>query len=56
MIAIGEALEFLLRHLDLIDAIRRALDSGATKEDVLKGIERTIVAASDEQMRRELPP
>lgn len=54
MNALGVALTFLLRHLDLISLIGEALTKGVTKENLAASIRATMVAASDEQMKREL--
>ncbi len=47
---------FLINHLDLISAIKDAIDGGAKHEDVLKAIKASMVAASDAEMHRELDP
>ena len=47
---------FLLEHADLLEAIGKALEGGATKDDILKGIKASMVTASDAEMRRELGP
>lgn len=48
--------EFLLKHGELINAIMEAIEGGATKEEVLKAIRASVVAASDAEMKRELTP
>lgn len=52
----GAVLMFLLEHLDLITAIKDALDGGASKADILKGIKASMVAVSDADMHIELDP
>lgn len=47
-------LMFLLEHADLIEALRDALKGGATREELLKTIRASQVAASDALMREEL--
>lgn len=54
--AVGAALAFLLENLDIIEAVGKAIAGGASKEDLLKGIKATMVAASDAEMHRELDP
>jgi hypothetical protein len=51
LVAIGT---FLLQHADLVSAIKDAIDGGASKQELMKAIERAMVAASDAQMKKEL--
>ncbi len=53
MLALGE---FLLKHGDLINAVMEAIEGGASKEEMMKAIRASMVAASDAEMRRELNP
>ena len=48
--------QFLLEHGDLVNAVMEAVDGGAKKEDILKAIRASMVAASDEVMKQELKP
>jgi hypothetical protein len=48
--------EFFLKHGELINALFEAIEGGATKEELLKAIRASMVAASDEEMKRELGP
>lgn len=54
--AIAAALEFLLKHIDLIEAIESAIESGASKESVLRAIRESQIAASDAAMHEALDP
>ncbi len=45
---------FLLEHADLIDLVMKAIEGGASKEDLVKAVRASMVAASDAEMRREL--
>ncbi len=47
---------FLLEHGELLNALMEAIDGGTTKEELLRAIRASMVAASDEQMKRELGP
>ncbi|HXG69974.1 MAG TPA: hypothetical protein VNJ04_05095 [Gemmatimonadaceae bacterium] len=47
---------FLVAHGDLVNALMDAIDGGADRESVLKAIRASMVAVSDEQMKRELAP
>jgi hypothetical protein len=51
---LGAALTFLLQHLDLITLIGEAVTRGVSKETLSDAIRKTMVAASDEQMKAEL--
>ncbi len=51
MLALGE---FLLKHADLVNAVMEAIEGGASKEEMLKAIRASMVAASDAEMQREL--
>lgn len=53
---IAEIGSFLLEHADTIVAIKEAIGSGASKEDVLRAIRSSMVAASDALMDQELGP
>ncbi len=53
MLAVGE---FLLSHADLLNALMEAIEGGASKDELMKAIRASMVAASDEQMKRELKP
>ncbi len=53
MIAVGE---FLLSHADLLNALMEAIEGGADKDSLMKAIRASMVAAADEQMKRELDP
>lgn len=46
--------EFFIKHGDLINALFEAIEGGATKEELLKAIRASMVAASDAEMAREL--
>lgn len=45
---------FLLEHGELVNALMEAIEGGTTKEELMKAIRVSMVAASDEQMKREL--
>lgn len=45
---------FLLTHGDLVNALMEAIDGGADRDSVLKAIRASMVAVSDESMRKEL--
>jgi hypothetical protein len=51
---LGTALTFLLQHLDLISLLGEAVTKGVSKENLSEAIRKTMVAASDEQMKAEL--
>ncbi len=53
MIQMGE---FLLKHGDLINAVMEAIEGGASKEEMMKAIRASMVAASDADMEVELKP
>lgn len=46
--------EFLLKHADLVDEVRKALTAGAPKEMVLQAIRSVQVKVSDDAIREEL--
>lgn len=52
--SIAEVVAFLATHTDLITAIYDAIAGGASKQDILAAVKKTMVAASDEQMKQEL--
>lgn len=54
--AIGEALLFVLSHLDVLEVVIEAIDGGASKEAIKNAIRAEMVKASDELMRKELEP
>ncbi len=47
---------FFLEHGEIINALFEAIEGGATKEELLKAIRASMVAASDAEMKRELDP
>ncbi|MBA2684750.1 MAG: hypothetical protein H0U66_09690 [Gemmatimonadaceae bacterium] len=47
---------FLLEHADLIDLVMKAIEGGASKDDLVKAVRASMVAASDVEMARELKP
>ncbi len=53
-----EALEkvggFLLEHADVIDEIRDVIESGASKDSVIRAIRALKVKVSDQAMQEEL--
>lgn len=49
-----QALQFLLEHAGLIDAIKDAIDAGTSKEDLLRVIRESQIAASDAAMKEEI--
>jgi hypothetical protein len=51
---IGTLLTFLADHADVIEAIIKAIDSGASKESVKAAIKAAQIEASDAVMREEL--
>ena len=53
---IAKILAFLLEHVELVEAIYEVIEGGAKKEDVLKAVRATAIAASDAEMHRELDP
>ncbi len=53
MNALATIAAFLLEHADLIGELKDAIDGGATKEDLVKAIKSSMVAASDAEMIRE---
>ncbi len=54
MNVIGQVLTFLLQNLDLVSLIAEAITKGVSKESLAASIRAAMVAASDEQMKREL--
>lgn len=48
--------QFLLEHGDIINAVMDAIQGGADKEQMMKAIRASMVAASDAEMKRELKP
>lgn len=58
MSTFAQALAFLAEHWDLVEAIFKAITSGASKESIKQAIERAEVEGSDAVMREELglPP
>lgn len=50
-LAVGE---FLLEHADLIGEIKDVIDSGASKDSVVKAIRALKVKISDDAMKEEL--
>lgn len=51
---IGTLLAFLADHADLITAVVKAIESGASKESIQAAIKAAQVEASDAVMREEL--
>jgi hypothetical protein len=49
-----EIAKFLLDHGDLISLLKTALESGVNKDDMVKTIKESMVAASDAVMEVEL--
>jgi hypothetical protein len=49
-------LTFLLDHADLLNAIWEAVQGGATKEDILKAIRASQLAAADAAVEADLGP
>ncbi len=47
---------FLVEHLGLLEALKDAIDGGTSKEELMKAIKASMVAASDAEMHRELDP
>lgn len=47
---------FLVEHAELVNAVMEAIEGGATKEQVLKGIRASMVAAGDVAVEAELGP
>jgi len=46
--------EFLLKHGELVNALMEAIEGGTTKEELMRAIRASMVAASDAEMKREL--
>ncbi len=53
---IAAFLTFLLTHADLVNAIWEALDSGTSKEALLKAIRESQIAASEAMVEADLGP
>ncbi len=53
MNALAMIAAFLLEHADLIGLLKDAIDGGASKEELVKTIKASMVAASDAEMIRE---
>lgn len=53
-VLIGTLLTFLADHADVIEAIVKAIESGASKEAVREAIKQAQIEASDAVMREEL--
>lgn len=53
MSALATVAAFLLQHADLIGLLKDALDGGADKDELVKTIKASMVAASDAEMIRE---
>lgn len=51
---VASVLLFLAEHFELVEALIEAVDGGATKEELLRSIKASMVAASNERMKREL--
>jgi hypothetical protein len=51
---VGQLLAFLAAHADVITAIVKAIEAGASKESVKAAIKAAQVEASDAVMREEL--
>lgn len=54
MPVVAKVLGFLAEHFELVEALIEAVDNGATKEELMRSIKATMVAASVERMKREL--
>lgn len=52
MEAVIAILSFIVNHLDAVTLLKEAIDSGK-KEDAMKAIKASMVAASDAEMQRE---
>lgn len=51
---LGEVLTFLLKHLDIIELLREALDGGVEREALKAAIQKEMVQAADEEMQKSL--
>ncbi len=49
-------LRFLIEHIDLVTAIYDAIDGGMSKEEVLAGIRKAQIAATDAAVEKDLGP
>ena len=52
--ALGQVLAFLWTHADVIAAIVKAIESGASKDSILAALKKAEVEASDAIMKEEL--
>jgi hypothetical protein len=54
MSAFGEALSFLLSHLEILELLRDAIDGGVSHDALKRAIKAEMIANADAEMRREL--
>lgn len=54
MEALGVILAFIANHLDVLDALYKAITAGASKASVIELLKKAEVEASDAVMKEEL--
>lgn len=55
-LTVEEAGEFLQKHPDVIRDVINAFSTGATKEDVKRGIRSTMIVTAEEALESEIGP
>lgn len=56
MSELAEVLSLIAKHLPLIELVVQAIRGGVSEEAIVNAIKKEMTNASDEEMRRELPP